>query len=138
LYLKRNRQQYYQWLQNIRFEGDWEGWLKFFLDGVAQTASEACELAQQIRRLFELDRERLRALPRNGSVLDLHHYLQRNPFISVPMTSKALGLRGATVNLAIERLLEIGIVRETTGRKRGRVFVYAEYMRLLEQGTEPL
>lgn len=138
LYLKRNRREYYEWLQRTRTDGDWEGWLKFFLEGIAQTAREACELAQQVQQLFDRDRERLRSLPRSGSVIDLHHHLQRNPFVSVPIASKAVGLTGTTVNLALQRLVENGIVREMTGKKRDRIYVYSEYMRLLEQGGEPL
>jgi hypothetical protein len=84
LYLKTHRQSYYELLQRVRDEGDWEAWLRFFLDGVAETAEGATEAARQIMALFAEDRAKLESLGRSaGSALRLHDLLKAQPLISV-------------------------------------------------------
>lgn len=139
LYLKTHRQAYYDLLQRVREQGDWEAWLRFFLDGVAETAEGATEAARQILALFAEDRAKIEALSRRaGSALRLHDLLKARPLLSVATATERLNLSHPTVGSAIARLTALGILRETTGRQRGRVFAYGRYMDILSSGTEPL
>jgi Fic family protein len=139
LYLKTHRQAYYDLLQRVREQGDWEAWLRFFLDGVAETAEGATEAARQILALFAEDRAKIEALGRRaGSALRLHDLLKARPLLSVAAATERLNLSHPTVGSAIARLVALGILRETTGRQRGRVFAYGRYIDILSRGTEPL
>lgn len=139
LFFKTNRLRYYELLQRVREEGDWEGWLDFFLIGVKETSDQAAETARQILGIFEKDRGRIEQLGRPAaSALRVHQYLQSKPILSVSVAAKELGLSAPTVRKSIQHLMEIGVVNESTGKKRGRLFVYGGYLNILNQGTEPL
>ena len=139
LYLKTHRTTYYQLLQDVRERGDWESWLAFFLEGVAETANGAFEAANRIVKLFKQDRERITAEgARAGSVLRVHEILQKHPVISANRMAEETGLSAPTVNLALADLERAGIVSEITGRRRDRVFTYRAYMDILNEGTTPL
>jgi Fic family protein len=139
LYFKRRRTQYYDLLQAVRDRGDWEAWVKFFLMGVVETANEAVETARQLLTLFEEDRARIRALGRPAaSMLRVHDLLQRQPIISIVPASKQLKVTHPTVMKALANLQELKIVHEITGRRRGRLFAYSHYMKILNRGTEAL
>ncbi len=139
LYLKANRQRYYELLQIVREKGDWEAWVMFFLDGVAVTSRQGFETAQRLLRLFEAHESKIEGLGRStASVLRLHSDLKRHPLLSVPVAAKRLGLSQPTVQSAVASLQDLGIVKETTGRQRGRLYSYTEYLAILDEGTEPL
>jgi Fic family protein len=138
LYFKMHRQQYYDLLQAVRDRGEWEAWVEFFLTGVIETANEAVETARQLLALFEEDRVRIRTLGRSAaSMLQVHDLLQRQPIVSIIPASHELKVTHPTVMKAIANLEKLGIVREISGRRRGRLFAYARYMSILNQGTEP-
>jgi Fic family protein len=133
LYFKQNRDAYYDHLQRVRTEGAWEAWLTFFLEGVIAVASSATETARSIRRLVAHDREAIHGLGRGAaSALRVHELAGRRVVLTANSTSELLGLSAPTVNAAFARLEEAGILREVTGRRRGRVFVYAAYLDLLQ------
>jgi Fic family protein len=139
LYFKGHRQEYYDWLQRVRTEGEWEGWLKFFLNGVMETADQATLSARLILRLFESDRAKIETLKKAaGSALRVHQLLQAKPLLLIPHAARALGLTVPTVTQSLDHSQKLGIAREITGRKRGRIFVYTAYLAILSQGTEPL
>ena len=139
LYFKQNHQTYYDRLQDVREHGHWEAWLAFFLRGVIVTAGHAIATARAILQLFARDRSLIEPLGRAAATaLRLHQLLQRRALVTIPAASRQLGLSQPTVTAAIEQLMRLGIVHETTGRRRGRVFVYGAYMNLLSEGTEPL
>lgn len=139
LYFKTHRAAYYDWLQEVRLAGDWEGWLRFFLTGVQETAEQAVETVKTLLRLFEADRGRIVALGRPAaSALRLHQYLQGQPLITIPRASNDLGLSLPTVASSLKHLQQLGIVRELTGKPRDRQFVYDKYLAILSEGTEPL
>ena len=139
LFFKSNRQQYYDLLQRVREQGDWEAWLEFFLTGVKETSEQAADTAKQILNLFEKDRIRVEQLGRPAaSALRVHQHLQSKPIISVPAAAKELNLTAPTIRKSVGHLVDIGIVRETTGKQRDRLFVYDGYLDILNQGTEPL
>jgi Fic family protein len=139
LYFKTHRQYYYELLQRVREKGDWEAWLEFFLEGVKETSEQAADTAKQILELFEGDRVKIEGLGRPAaSALRVHQYLQSKPILSVPAAVDALSLTAPTVRKSVGHLADLGLVRETTGKKRDRLFVYSGYLDILNQGTEPL
>jgi Fic family protein len=139
LFFKQNRQAYYDHLQAVREHGAWEPWVGFFLRGVTETAAQGIRTAQSLLRLFANDRARVAALGRPAATaLRLHQFLQRRGLTTIPDASRRLGLSQPTVTSAIAHLRKLGIVRETTGRQRGKVFIYGTFMDLLSEGTDPL
>lgn len=139
LFFKTHRRRYYDLLQDVREKGDWEGWLEFFLTGVKETSDQAAEAARRILAVFERDRRKIEGLGRPAaSALRVHQYLQSKPILSVPGATKVLGLTAPTVRKSVEHLLELGVTREITGKRRGKLYVYNDYLNLLNEGTEPL
>lgn len=139
LFFKTHRQRYYDLLQKVREDGDWEAWLEFFLTGVKETSEQAAEAARRILAVFEKDRRKIEKLGRPAaSALRVHQYLQSKPILSVPVAAKELGLSAPTVRKSIGHLVESEIVREITGKQRGRLFAYDGYLAILNKGTEPL
>jgi len=139
LYFKSHRRHYYDLLQRVRELGDWETWLEFFLEGVAETSVQATDAAREILNLFEVDRRRIEKLGRPAaSALRVHQLLQQKPIIAIPDASQRLGISPPTISKSIQHLEHLGILREITGKQRGRVFVYDNYLNILSRGTEPL
>ena len=139
LYFKTRRSEYYDQLQQVRTQGDWESWLRFFLQGVYDTSQQAVATARNLLRLFDADRERIRGLGRiAGSCLQVHQLLQRQVMLSIPGATGVLGINRTTIGNCLARLEDLGIVREATGQRRNRMFVYDQYARMLSEGTEPL
>jgi DNA-binding transcriptional ArsR family regulator len=124
---------YYDHLQRVRTDGAWEEWLAFFVEGVTAVAGSATETARQIRQLVERDREAIHGVGRGApSALRVHELAGRRVVLTASSASALLGLSAPTVNAAFARLEDAGILREVTGRRRGRVFVYAAYLELLQ------
>lgn len=137
LYFKMNRQKYYELLDRVRTHGDWETWLEFFLTGVKETAKQAGDTSRQILELIEGDRRRIEQLGRPAaSVLRVHQHLQRKPIITIPATAQQISLSAPTVAKALQHMANLGLVRETTGKQRHRLFTYHRYVEILNQGTE--
>lgn len=138
LHFKIHRLDYYDYLQRVRIEGDWESWLRFFLTGVTETATEATDAAQKLWTLFDEDRSRIQAQGKiAGTALRVHDLLQQRPIVSITAACKALELTHPAVNKSLRKLEELGIVREITGRQRNRLYLYEAYMVILSQGLEP-
>ena len=137
-YLKAHRQQYYDRLMAIRNDGDWEGWIKFFLRGVYHTSHSATATA---RAIFEL-REGHRALIGKGSssasAVRLLDYLFEHPIISVRMAERHLGCTYVAAANAVNRLERAGVLRETTGAERNRRYRYDDYLQLFAQQATAL
>ena len=133
LYFKQHREAYYDLLQRVRTDGAWEEWLEFFLEGVSTVARSATETALQIRHLVERDRARIHGLGRGApSALRVHELAGARIVLSSKGAASSLGLSVPTVNAAFARLEQAGILREATGRRRGRLFVYQAYLELLQ------
>lgn len=138
LYFKANRSTYYELLQAVRERGDWEQWLDFFLRGVIETSDQAAETARRILGLFNLNQRKIETFCRAAaSALRVHQLLQAKPLVSIPSAAAALNLSQPTIRSSLAHLQSAGIVREVTGRQRGRAFVYDGYLDLLNEGTEP-
>jgi Fic family protein len=131
-YLKQRRAEYYDRLQAVRDDGDWEGWIAFFLRGVAEVAGEATETARRVLLLREKHRSDItmglgRAAANGYRVLES---LFDRPIISVGDAQRLTGTGFAAANQLVARMAELGILREITGNARNRRFRYEPYVRL--------
>jgi Fic family protein len=137
LFFKRHREDYYRRLNAVRVEGDWEGWLDFFLDGVATIADEAVASARELFALVAADRARVLAHEGMSVVaLRLFELLPRHPVVTVASVMKLVETTKPTAARTIELLVATGVLVETTGKKRDRSFVYRGYLDRLRVGTE--
>jgi Fic family protein len=139
LYLKTNRNSYYELLQKVRTDGAWEEWLLFFLEGVESTARQASETAFQLREIFSEDRRRIQEQAKSAATsLQIHSYLQAKPVASISSISAGVSKTVTTVAAVLANLQQLGIVKESTGRRRNRIFVYQRCLDLIGEGTEPI
>jgi Fic family protein len=137
LFFKRHREDYYRRLDAVRIDGDWEGWLDFFLDGVATIADEAVTSARELFALVAVDRTRVLAHEGMSVVaLRLFELLPRHPVVAVASVMKLVETTKPTAGRAIELLVAADVLVETTGKKRDRSFVYRGYLDRLRVGTE--
>jgi Fic family protein len=140
LYLKQNRDDYYDHLQRIRTEGAWEEWLRFFLEGVVEVAESTTATTQDLVHMIERDRNAIHDLGRAAATaLRVHDLASRLVVLRPTTAAKLLQLSDPPVYAAVRRLEEAGILREVTGRQRGKLYVYDEYLERLNEGTtEPV
>lgn len=135
-FLKKNRIEYYDRLTEVRNKGNYEQWVKFFLQAVLESAQDA---AITIDRLTALHDKNTAAIINMGraskNALQLLIYLEANPIIEITKTAKALDMSFNTVSAAIKRLCDAGILVQSSGKQRNRVFSYEEYLNLLREGT---
>lgn len=129
-FLKQNRAEYYDRLTAIRQQGDWEGWLKFFLRGVAEVSRESTHSARRILALREEHLRLIRDHERINSTYGLQvlDYLYERPITTVRLVEKALDSSYATANKVVQQLVELGLLREMTGYERNRRFAYSPYL----------
>ena len=136
LFLKRNRLEYYDRLNAIRANGDWEGWLRFFLNGVAITASDAGRVAGELSALTE-EHRRVATVQHFGRygwpLLDL---LAEWPIMTIRRASHSLGATPTTIGRLLDRMASAGIVTEITGQRRNRVYRYSPFLDLLVDDPE--
>jgi len=139
LYFKTHRKEYYNHLQDVRENGNWEAWITFFLEGVQETAQKAAETAKNILALFEKDRKLIENSGKsNASVLTIHAYIQNKPIVSTTKIKDDCGMSLPTVIRNLATLESLGIVKETTGKERHKIYAYFEYLTILSEGTEPI
>jgi Fic family protein len=132
LFFKKHRPLYYELLNAVRLQGDWERWLDYFAEGIEQSATQAVATAKQLLALVDRDRDRIAALGRSAaSALLVLQSLQRQPVTSAAALVKATGLALATVNRMLMQLMDVGIVSELTQRQRDRIFSYRAYVAAL-------
>jgi Fic family protein len=137
LYFKQHRDLYYDRLQRIRTHGEWEEWVAFFLQGVLDVATSATKTTCDIVSLVERDRATVGALGKSAATAGriLEHAIQR-VILTPKSVQAATGLTAPPVYSGIRRLEEAGILHEATGKRRNRVYVYTQYLALLNAGTE--
>lgn len=139
LYLKENRATYYALLQEVRTEGRWEVWLEFFLKGVRDVARQAHDAARQISRLFATDLEKTkslgRAAPTARAILML---MQQRPILTIAKAAALSETTFPTASSALANLESLGLIKEISGKQRGRIFAYQAYLDILNEGAEPL
>lgn len=136
LYFRENRTEYYDALQRVRTHGDWEGWLRFYLIGVEAVGRQAADTVTALVALFDRDRARIQPLGRAaGSALQVYDVLRRRVVVSIPGVAKEAGVTWPTAKAALERLRALGIVVESTGRQRDRLYTYTRQLDILNRGT---
>ena len=139
LFLKSRRDDYYRLLQETRQVGTWETWMEFFLTGVAETAEQATDTARKLIAMFENHRRGIAVLGRSApSALRVHEFMQGRPVVSIQTVADGLHTSFPTVGDALRRLADLGIVHEVTGKRRGRIYAYSDYLEVMGRGTEPL
>jgi len=133
-FFKKYKQEYYDRLNAFHEKDDIEGWLKFFLNGIIITAKEAVETSKKIIKLREEDMKRIFTLGRsvNKATLVFNH-LFHTPLITIKDVEKITGLKNPNALALINKLVNLGILTETTGRKRNKVFAYERYIKLFEE-----
>lgn len=136
LYLKQHKSRYYELLQQVRFEGVWEEWIEFFLEGIAVTAGQAVELSKRILDLFREDEARIQAVGTRAQISPVYRTLQASPVTLVSHAAQRSGLSLPTVIKALEKMREMDLVEEISGRQRGRIYRYKKYVAMLNEGTE--
>jgi Fic family protein len=137
LFFKRHRDEYYSRLSAVRTDGDWEGWVAYFLEGVGTIAGEAVDSARDLFALVTRDRVRMLSAP-SGSMMTarLFEQLPDHPMLTIGRAMVVLGTTRPTATKAITSLVDAGVLTEASGRKRDRAFVYSAYLDLLKAGTE--
>jgi Fic family protein len=128
-YIEAHRQEYYDSLQRVRTEGDWLGWLHFFLAGVEQTARAAVRQASRLMDLRESYRQRLSRKPNALKLLD---ELFVNPYLTATRAAQILGVTAPTARQAITLLQEQGLLGEMTGRSWGRIYLARPILEAIE------
>jgi Fic family protein len=135
-YLKQHRGTYYDRLMAVRYEGDWEGWLRFFLTGVATVAREAEQTARRIVELREQLRDAAQAADVSVNMLKLMDHLYEQPVINVKAAQETLRVSFPAAGRMINELEENGILVEMTGGRRNRMFRFAPYLDLFDDVHE--
>jgi Fic family protein len=134
LFFKKHRRLYYDRLHETRESEGWTSWLDFFLQGVRDTAKHAARTAGAIDRLFNADKEKIERFGRGAaSALLVHRYAQANPLFSIKNAGHEMKMSFPTCSAAVDRMIEAGILRESSGKRRGRLFLYESYLDILNR-----
>lgn len=132
LALKARQQEYYARLAAVRTDGDWEGWSVFFLECVAQAARDGVRVARDLHTLVGRDRERIASdAAASVAAIRLLDQLPAHPVVTGTTAAGMLGVTGPTARKALDLLERLGVLRESSGKQRARVYVYHEYLRIL-------
>lgn len=130
-FFKKHKQEYYDRLTAIREKDDIEGWLKFFLDGVKVTADNAVSTIRSIITLKQIDSDKIvKYGKKNKNTLKLLKYLYSNPVVTVKSVEKVLNIKNPNAITVVSKMEDLGILKEITGGKRNKVFMYSDYTRL--------
>jgi len=136
-YLKKNRNLYYETLNDIRIKGDWEQWLKFFLKGVIEVSNDSIDTA---KRIIELKQNLIEKLLENnvGGVhaVKLIDILFDHPVITVTEISELIGISRQAANKLTSKFEEMNILTEITGKKRYKKYTFVDFVRIIEKGTQ--
>jgi Fic family protein len=136
LHFKGNRPEYYQRLSAVRTEGDWEGWIKYFLEGVNSIAQESADAAKRLYEIVRAARGQLLEHKRASVVgARLVERLPKVPVISIGQVTELLSVTKPTAQKAIELLVDLDILEEISGKERRKKFVFRKYLQELTSGT---
>ena len=135
-FLKKNQVEYYDRISEVRRSGNYEQWIRFFLEAVGKAATDSME---SINQLLNLHEKNVSLLPKTNRSKDnlrtLFDYIEQYPIIDIKRTANELSVSYNTVSTAINKLVELGILRETTNAARNRVFAYEDYLKILRKDT---
>ena len=137
LYFKQNREEYYRLLQSTRLKGDWESWVKFFLTGIEEGSRQVFLTAQNIVALFNADEGRIKQTKEGkAGVMKTYNFMKKHPISNTKHIIKTENISLQTALRALKTLEKMGIVKELTGRRRHKIFIYTKYIQILDKGTE--
>ncbi len=137
LHFKKHRNQYYDVLQRVRTEGDWESWLAFYLEGVHDVSTQGAKTADRLIAMFDKHHDQIKSLGRaSATAANLHDVFKKRCFLSVSEAVRELGLTFPAANTAMANLVRLGFVKESTGKSRNRIFFYESYLKGLQEGTD--
>ena len=135
-FLKKNRIEYYDRISEVRRSGNYEQWVGFFLEAVSAAAKDSLATVEKLSALHEGNIERLPVTARkNDNVRRVFDYIEQYPIINIKRTATDLGVSYNTVSAAVGKLVQAGLLKETTNASRNRVFSYEEYLNILRKDT---
>jgi Fic family protein len=135
-FLKRHRIEYYDRLMEVRLKGNFEQWVRFFLEALYESAEDAVMTIEKLIILHDINKKKIRdSKTTSRNVMKLFSFIEENPIIDINKTSVALGVSYNTVSKAVNDLMEVGILIKVDKSKRGRIFSYEEYLELLRKDT---
>jgi Fic family protein len=138
-FLKTNRQTYYDLLQNVRWNNDWDSWIIFFLKGIIESCQDEILATKRVLLALQEDLENIESIGRGGtSVKHVFEYLKKHPVTNIPEISEKLKISQHTALSALSKLEEMRIVKEITGKQRGKIYTYYKYINILSEGAQPL
>jgi len=132
-FFERHRSQYYRHLLEVSQQGHWEEWINFFLRGVSEQSVDALNRANQLQQLSQEYRQLLHGKRSSATLLQIADLLFKNPVLTPNAISQALNLTYVSAQKNIDKLVAAGILREVTGRKRGRIYVAQRVIEILEK-----
>ena len=136
-FFKKNRNRYYELLNNVRVKGEFEEWIKFFIKGICEISEDAILSIQKIIELKKADIEKIRNIPKGNisNLLLIYDYLLRHPFLETEDIRRLSDLSKPTVNKLLETLTELEILELVEEKKRYKQYVYRKYVDILSEGT---
>lgn len=137
LYFKIHRQAYYEHLTNVRINGDWEKWIDFFAEAVMHTSNQAVNTAKNLIALINNHEAKVNSMGRASSTaLVVYRCFVKQPVLNANAIQTQTSLSAATIHSSLENLIKLGILEEVSQKKRNKIFVYKEYINILNEGTE--
>mgnify|MGYP004467679861 FL=1 len=135
-FLKKNRVEYYDRMTEVRSKGNYEQWVKFFLQAIAESANDAIAAIDELTTLHDKNVDLVAGMGRaSKNAMLVFRYLEANPIIEIGKTAEALGITFGTASNVVERLSSAGILEQTTTGRRNRTFAYKDYLAILRKGT---
>lgn len=135
-FLKKNRVEYYDRMTEVRSKGNYEQWVKFFLQALAESAKDAIAAIDELTALHDKNIDLVAGMGRaSKNAMLVFRYLEANPIIEIGKTAEALGITFGTASNAVERLSSAGILEQITTGRRNRTFAYKDYLAILRKGT---
>lgn len=135
-FLKKNRIEYYDRMSEVRIKGNYEQWIKFFLEAFLESAKDAVDTVDALMILHDKNVEMISKMGRAKKNTKLvFDYLEVNPIIEIRKTAKALNLTFNTISNVVNRLMDVGILKNITNFNRNRIFSYEAYLNILRKGT---
>lgn len=135
-YLKKNRIEYYDRMSEVRNKDNYEQWIKFFLNAIKESADESVDTINKLYSLHGTNIEKINAMGRAAkNARAVFDYLEQNPIIDIGKTAEELNLAFSTVSLAVNRLVDVGILVQANNANRNRVYAYEDYLAILRKDT---
>ena len=135
-FLKKNKIEYYDRMSEVRLKGNYEQWIKFFLEGVYESAKDAVETIDKLTSLHDNYCRKIKDLGRRAkNAMRVFEYLEANPIIEIQKTARELDIAFNTISSIVKDLIGIGVLEQTSTQSRNRTFVYKEYLEILKEGT---